>query len=33
MSYEGASAKIVQILAFKDLAGSDFDPALKLGDA
>jgi sterol desaturase/sphingolipid hydroxylase (fatty acid hydroxylase superfamily) len=29
--YEGASAKIAQILAFKDIAGSDFDPAMKLG--
>jgi sterol desaturase/sphingolipid hydroxylase (fatty acid hydroxylase superfamily) len=31
--YDGASAKVAQILAFKDIAGSDFDPAMKLGDA
>ena len=29
--YDGASAKVAQILAFKDIAGSDFDPAMKLG--
>lgn len=29
--YDGASAKIPQILMFKDIAGSDFDPALRLG--
>ena len=28
--YDGASAKVVQILLFKDIAGSDFDPAMKL---
>src|SRR5262249_28802078 len=28
--YDGASAKVVQILMFKDIAGSDFDPGLKL---
>jgi len=28
--YDGASAKLPQMLAFKDIAGSDFDPALKL---
>jgi sterol desaturase/sphingolipid hydroxylase (fatty acid hydroxylase superfamily) len=28
--YDGASAKVAQILAFKDIAGSDFDPAMKL---
>ena len=28
--YDGASAKLSQILACKDIAGSDFDPALKL---
>jgi sterol desaturase/sphingolipid hydroxylase (fatty acid hydroxylase superfamily) len=28
--YDGASAKIAQILLFKDIAGSDFDPAMKL---
>jgi sterol desaturase/sphingolipid hydroxylase (fatty acid hydroxylase superfamily) len=31
--YDGASAKVVQILAFKDIAGSDFDPAMKLSDS
>lgn len=29
--YDGASAKVSQILAFRDIAGSDFDPAMKLG--
>lgn len=29
--YDGASAKLPQILAFKDIAGSDFDPAMRLG--
>jgi sterol desaturase/sphingolipid hydroxylase (fatty acid hydroxylase superfamily) len=29
--YDGASAKLPQILAFKDIAGKDFDPAMKLG--
>jgi sterol desaturase/sphingolipid hydroxylase (fatty acid hydroxylase superfamily) len=29
--YDGASAKLPQILVFKDIAGSDFDPAMKLG--
>lgn len=28
--YDGASAKLPQMLVFKDIAGSDFDPALKL---
>jgi sterol desaturase/sphingolipid hydroxylase (fatty acid hydroxylase superfamily) len=28
--YEGASAKLPQLLAFKDIAGRDFDPAMKL---
>ena len=28
--YDGASAKVPQILAFRDIAGSDFDPAMKL---
>ncbi len=28
--YDGASAKLPQMLAFKDIAGSDFDPAMKL---
>jgi sterol desaturase/sphingolipid hydroxylase (fatty acid hydroxylase superfamily) len=28
--YDGASAKVAQILAFKDIAGSDFDPAMTL---
>ena len=28
--YDGASAKMPQILAFRDIAGSDFDPAMKL---
>jgi sterol desaturase/sphingolipid hydroxylase (fatty acid hydroxylase superfamily) len=28
--YDGASAKVPQILLFKDIAGSDFDPALRL---
>ena len=31
--YDGASAKVAQILAFRDIAGRDFDPAMKLGDA
>lgn len=30
--YDGASAKLAQLLAFKDIAGSDFDPAMKLSD-
>jgi sterol desaturase/sphingolipid hydroxylase (fatty acid hydroxylase superfamily) len=29
--YDGASAKVPQILLFKDIAGSDFNPAMKLG--
>lgn len=29
--YDGASAKVPQILMFRDIAGSDFDPAMKLG--
>jgi sterol desaturase/sphingolipid hydroxylase (fatty acid hydroxylase superfamily) len=29
--YDGASAKVPQILACKDIAGSDFDPAMPLG--
>jgi len=29
--YDGASAKIGQLLLFKDVAGSDFDPAMQLG--
>lgn len=29
--YDGASAKVPQILVFKDIAGSDFDPAMRLG--
>jgi sterol desaturase/sphingolipid hydroxylase (fatty acid hydroxylase superfamily) len=29
--YDGASAKVPQILAFKDIAGRDFDPAMRLG--
>jgi sterol desaturase/sphingolipid hydroxylase (fatty acid hydroxylase superfamily) len=28
--YDGASAKVPQILVFQDIAGSDFDPAMKL---
>ena len=28
--YDGASAKVPQILAFRDIAGRDFDPAMKL---
>ena len=28
--YDGASAKVAEILVFKDIAGSDFDPAMKL---
>jgi sterol desaturase/sphingolipid hydroxylase (fatty acid hydroxylase superfamily) len=28
--YEGASAKVPQILVFKDIAGADFDPAMRL---
>lgn len=28
--YDGASARLSQMLVFKDIAGSDFDPALKL---
>ena len=28
--YDGASAKVTQILAFKDIAGRDFDPAMRL---
>jgi len=30
--YDGASAKVPQILAFKDIAGRDFDPAMRLGE-
>ena len=29
--YDGASAKVGQILLFKDIAGRDFDPAVQLG--
>lgn len=29
--YEGASAKLPQMLAFRDIASSDYDPARKLG--
>ena len=29
--YDGASAKVPEILLFKDIAGSDFDPAMRLG--
>jgi len=29
--YDGASAKVPQILVFKDIAGSDFDPAMRVG--
>jgi len=29
--YDGASAKLSQILVFKDIAGSDFNPAMRLG--
>jgi sterol desaturase/sphingolipid hydroxylase (fatty acid hydroxylase superfamily) len=29
--YDGASAKLPQLLVFRDIAGSDFDPAMKLG--
>jgi sterol desaturase/sphingolipid hydroxylase (fatty acid hydroxylase superfamily) len=29
---DGASAKVAQILVFKDIAGSDFDPAMKLSE-
>ena len=29
--YDGASAKVPQILLFKDIAGSDFNPAMRLG--
>jgi len=29
--YDGASAKVAEILVFKDIAGSNFDPALRLG--
>jgi len=28
--YDGASALVPQILVFKDVAGADFDPAMKL---
>ena len=28
--YEGASAELPQPLMFKDIAGRDFDPAMKL---
>jgi sterol desaturase/sphingolipid hydroxylase (fatty acid hydroxylase superfamily) len=28
--YEGASAKLPQLLVFQDIAGRDFDPAMKL---
>jgi sterol desaturase/sphingolipid hydroxylase (fatty acid hydroxylase superfamily) len=30
--YDGASAKVPQILLFKDIAGSDFNPAMRLAD-
>ena len=30
--YDGASAKVPQILVFKDIAGADFDPAMKLSE-
>ena len=29
--YDGASAKVPEILLFKDIAGRDFDPAMRLG--
>ena len=29
---DGASAKVAQILRFKDIAGSDFNPAMRLAD-
>lgn len=29
--YDGASAKVSQMLVFKDIAGSDFDPGMRLG--
>jgi sterol desaturase/sphingolipid hydroxylase (fatty acid hydroxylase superfamily) len=29
--YDGASAKVPQLLVFRDIAGRDFDPAMKLG--
>lgn len=29
--YDGASAKVPQILVFKDIAGPEFDPAMRLG--
>ena len=28
--YEGASAKLPQMLAFRDIASSDYDPSMKL---
>jgi sterol desaturase/sphingolipid hydroxylase (fatty acid hydroxylase superfamily) len=30
--YHGASGKVPQILVFKDIAGPDFDPAMRLGE-
>lgn len=29
--YDGASAQVAQLLLFKDIAGRDFDPAMRLG--
>ncbi len=31
--YNGASAKVPQILVFKDIAGAEFDPAMRLGQS
>jgi sterol desaturase/sphingolipid hydroxylase (fatty acid hydroxylase superfamily) len=30
--YDGASERVPQILVFKDIAGADFNPAMRLGD-
>ena len=30
--YDGASAKVPQILVFKDIAGADFNPAMRLSE-
>ncbi len=30
--YDGASAKVPQILVFKDIAGAEFNPAMTLGE-
>jgi sterol desaturase/sphingolipid hydroxylase (fatty acid hydroxylase superfamily) len=30
--YDGASAKVPQILVFKDIAGAEFNPAMRLGE-